>query len=120
MPQLQKSWRVLTEVESEAVERYGFVPVGKTEDCMINLYLITARQRIEHSGVLPLASDAGRGPLVGEIRGLRGGGGRKSVGKNGETTKQIKLIFSKRGDCSEGLGWRNEFWPFCTRGSRNG
>ncbi len=53
---------VPTEVASEAIERYGFVSIGKTTDCLVQLYLITAERRIEHPGVALLASGGPRNP----------------------------------------------------------
>jgi len=50
---------VPTVVMAEAIERYGFVPLGKTEECQIHLYLITAERRLEHPGVALLAREAG-------------------------------------------------------------
>ena len=35
-------------VAAEAVERYGFVSIGRTQECQIQLHLITAERRIEH------------------------------------------------------------------------
>ncbi len=55
---------VPTIVVPEAVERYGFLPIGKTEECQISLYLITAERRIEHPAVALIASKAGQS-LVG-------------------------------------------------------
>jgi LysR family transcriptional activator of nhaA len=51
---------VPTVVEPEAIERYGFVPLGKTTECQIHLYLITAERRIEHPALALLANEAGR------------------------------------------------------------
>jgi LysR family transcriptional regulator, transcriptional activator of nhaA len=51
---------VPTLVLAEAVERYGFVPVGQTKECEIHLYIITAERRIEHPAVAMLASEAKR------------------------------------------------------------
>jgi LysR family transcriptional activator of nhaA len=50
---------VPTLVESEAVGRYGFVPVGRTEECCLRLYLITAERSFEHPGVALLAKQFG-------------------------------------------------------------
>lgn len=47
-------------VDSEAVERYGFVPLGKTEECLISLYLITSERRIVHPSVSLLVAEAAR------------------------------------------------------------
>ncbi len=60
---------VPTVVESEAIERYGFVVLGRTEECQTQLYLITAERRIEHPAVALLAREAGRA-LIG--RGRKG------------------------------------------------
>ena len=49
---------VPTVVLAEAVERYGFVSLGRTEACRIELYLITAERRIEHPAVALLARTA--------------------------------------------------------------
>jgi hypothetical protein len=47
-------------VIGEAIERYGFVPVGQTRECEIHLYVITAERRIEHPAVAMLAGEAKR------------------------------------------------------------
>jgi len=39
---------VPTIVAAEAIERYGFVSIGRTKECQTQLYLITAERRIEH------------------------------------------------------------------------
>ena len=49
---------VPTIVEAEAIERYGFVSLGRTEDCTIQLHIITAERRIENPAVALLARDA--------------------------------------------------------------
>ena len=49
---------VPTIVAAEAIERYGFVSIGKTEECQTQLYLITAERRIEHPVVALLAREA--------------------------------------------------------------
>ena len=51
---------VPTLVLAEAIERYGFVPVGQTMECEIHLYVITAERRIEHPAVAMLAGKAKR------------------------------------------------------------
>lgn len=51
---------VPTIVATEAIERYGFVALGKTAECQIHLYLITAERRIEHPALALLAYEAGR------------------------------------------------------------
>lgn len=48
---------VPTLVESEAIERYGFTPLGRTRSCRIELHLITAERRIEHPAVAVLARE---------------------------------------------------------------
>jgi len=50
---------VPTAVAAEAVERYGFVGVGQTKACSLQLHLITAECRIEHPGVALLAREIG-------------------------------------------------------------
>ncbi len=67
---------VPTVVAAEAIERYGFVSVGKTDECQVQLYLITAERRIEHPALALLAREAGRG-----TRGGRGKLARLSIGK---------------------------------------
>lgn len=52
---------VPTAVMAEAIERYGFVSLGKTEQCQIQLHLITAERRIEHPAVALLALGAQAG-----------------------------------------------------------
>jgi len=67
-------------VEAEALERYGFVPLGRTEECGVRLYLITAERTFEHPGVALLARKLGSAPPA---RGGRGGGRagvRRAVG----------------------------------------
>lgn len=51
---------VPTIVVAEAIERYGFVSVGRTEECQTQLYLITAERRIEHPVVALLAGEIGK------------------------------------------------------------
>jgi LysR family transcriptional activator of nhaA len=58
---------VPTVVAAEAIKRYGFVAVGRTEEIQIQLYLISAERRIEHPAVALLAREAGRG-LIGRRR----------------------------------------------------
>ena len=53
---------VPTIVAADAVERYGFQILGKTEACRIQLYLITAERRIEHP-VVQLIASQGEAPL---------------------------------------------------------
>ena len=49
---------VPTIVAAEAIERYGFVSLGKTEECQTQLYLITAERRLDHPAVVELARRA--------------------------------------------------------------
>ena len=49
---------VPTVVIAEAIERYGFVSLGRTDECQIQLYLITAERRIEHPAVALLVRGA--------------------------------------------------------------
>ncbi|MEK0447267.1 MAG: hypothetical protein RLZZ399_2588 [Verrucomicrobiota bacterium] len=72
---------VPTVVESKAVERHGFVPIGQTEECRIELYLITGERRIEHPGVVLLASEALRGPLAAKRGVERANAGRGAIGR---------------------------------------
>ncbi len=51
---------VPTVVAAEAIERYGFVSVGRTDECQVQLYLITGERRIEHPVVALLAREAGQ------------------------------------------------------------
>ena len=51
---------VPTLVAAEAIERYGFVPLGRTAECQTQLFLITAERRIEHPAVALLARQTGR------------------------------------------------------------
>jgi LysR family transcriptional activator of nhaA len=60
---------VPTVVMAEAIERYGFVALGRTNECQIQLYLITAERRIEHPAVALLARGASRALLGGKRKG---------------------------------------------------
>lgn len=60
---------VPTVVMAEAIERYGFVSLGRTDECRVQLYLITAERRIEHPAVSLLAREAGRALLGGRRKG---------------------------------------------------
>jgi LysR family transcriptional activator of nhaA len=51
---------VPTVVAAEAIERYGFVSVGQTEECQIQFYLISAERRIEHPAVALLVGEAAK------------------------------------------------------------
>ncbi len=48
---------VPTIVVAEAIERYGFVSLGHTDDCKIQLHIITAERRIENPAVALLARE---------------------------------------------------------------
>ncbi len=61
---------VPTIVAAEAIERYGFVSIGRTGECQTQLYLITAERRIEHPIVALLAREASRA-LSGRRRKAR-------------------------------------------------
>lgn len=52
---------VPTLVASEAIERYGFTALGRTQACRFELHLITAERRIEHPAVSLMASSGKRG-----------------------------------------------------------
>lgn len=52
---------VPTAVEAEAVGRYGFQVLGRTEDCRVQLFLITAERRLQHPAIAALAQEARRG-----------------------------------------------------------
>lgn len=43
-------------VEAEAVERYGFVPVGRTKDIETQFYAITAERRLTHPAILAITA----------------------------------------------------------------
>jgi len=45
---------VPTVVASEAVERYGFVPIGRTKDVKTQFYAITAERRFTHPAILAI------------------------------------------------------------------
>lgn len=45
---------VPTVVASEAVERYGFVPIGRTKEVAIHFYAITAERRFTHPAILAI------------------------------------------------------------------
>jgi LysR family transcriptional activator of nhaA len=47
-------------VASEAVERYGFVPIGRTREVVTRFYAVTAERRFTHPAILALTSPMGR------------------------------------------------------------
>ena len=51
-------------VLADAVERFGFEVLGRTEDCRIHLYLVTPERRIEHPALVTLAREAGEALAV--------------------------------------------------------
>jgi len=67
-----------TIVAADAVKRYGLEILGKTEDCRIHLYLITAERRIEHP-VVQLIASKGEAALSRRYRGKTGGLVRKQA-----------------------------------------
>ena len=50
---------VPTVVASEAFERYGFVPLGKTKDVETQFYAITAERRFTHPAILAITRSMG-------------------------------------------------------------
>lgn len=55
---------VPTLVEKEAMERYGFVAVGRTDECGVRLFLVTAERSFEHPAVALLAKQFARDPAT--------------------------------------------------------
>ena len=51
---------VPTVVAAEAVERYGFVPLGRTKEVEAQFYAITAERRFTHPAILAII-DSSRG-----------------------------------------------------------
>lgn len=49
---------VPTIVAAEAIERYGFARIGKTDECQMEFHLITVERRLEHPIVALLAREA--------------------------------------------------------------
>jgi LysR family transcriptional activator of nhaA len=41
-------------VVSEAIERYGFVPIGRTKEVETQFYAITAERRFTHPAILAI------------------------------------------------------------------
>ncbi|HEX8311328.1 MAG TPA: LysR family transcriptional regulator [Chthoniobacteraceae bacterium] len=54
---------VPTVIAAEAVERYGFVSLGRTAECQLQTFLITAERRMEHPGLALLARETTQGAL---------------------------------------------------------
>ena len=73
---------VPTLVEDEAVNRYGFVPIGRTSECRVRLFLVTAERAFEHPGVALLAKQFAPPPLTGRRPARRA----KSAGKLSEAS----------------------------------
>jgi LysR family transcriptional regulator, transcriptional activator of nhaA len=67
---------VPTLVENEAVHRYGFVPIGRTTECGVRLFLVTAERTFAHPGVELLARQFSQ-PLK-----ISGSPERKTKGKS--------------------------------------
>ena len=55
-------------VQADAVQRYGYATLGRTEDCRIQFYLITPERRIVHPAVITLAREAEAGLSVRKHR----------------------------------------------------
>ena len=53
-----------TVIESEAVERYGFVSIGRTKAVMTQFFAITAERRFTHPAVLAMTERSGRKKAV--------------------------------------------------------
>ncbi len=72
---------VPTVVMTEAMERYGFVALGRAGDCRMPFYLITGERRIEHPAVALLARETG--PSLTERRRIKHAAGptQKARGK---------------------------------------
>lgn len=51
---------VPTLVEAEAIERYGFVPLGRTRDIETQFFAITAERRLTHPAILAITSAMAR------------------------------------------------------------
>ena len=45
-------------VAQEAVRRYGFRPIGRTNECQQQFYAITAERKLTHPAVLAITSTA--------------------------------------------------------------
>ena len=73
---------VPTLVEDEAVSRYGFVPIGRTSECGVRLFLVTAERAFEHPGVALLAKQFAPPPPTWQRPPRRG----KSAGKLSEAS----------------------------------
>ena len=72
---------VPTIVIGEAIERYGFVSLGQTDECKIQLHLITAERRIEHPVVALLAWEADRARKTSPKRAGAADSSREKRGK---------------------------------------
>ena len=78
---------VPTVVLAEAIERYGFSALGRTDECQIQLFFITAERRIEHPALALLASEAGR-KLIGSRRKTKSSGPSRLTPSKGKTHSQ--------------------------------
>lgn len=63
---------VPTAVEAEAVERYGFLPVGRAKELITQFYAITVERRLTHPAILALTA-----ARTSQGRGRRHAGGSK-------------------------------------------
>ena len=68
---------VPTVVAAEAIERYGFVALGKTAECQTQLYLITAERRTEHPAMSVLIREATRALIGRRQKGMSAARRRK-------------------------------------------
>lgn len=83
---------VPTIVAAEAVERYGFDSLGRTQACQVQLHLITAERRIHHPAVSLLAA--------GGLRPRRSGQSPRGVGqaRGGHTRSSFSHRNRRGGD----------------------
>lgn len=58
---------VPTVVESEAVERYGFVSIGRTKEVVTQFFAITAERRFTHAAILAITKDHGFGKKAKKV-----------------------------------------------------
>ena len=65
-------------VLADAVERFGFEVLGRTEDCRIHLYLVTPERRLEHPALVTLAREAGEALAVRRAKTGRRASGTKT------------------------------------------
>jgi LysR family transcriptional activator of nhaA len=60
---------VPTLIASEAIERYGFAPLGRTNACQIHLHLITSERRSQHPAVALIQLSGKHSARRGKNRG---------------------------------------------------